>query len=271
MNQQVTISTKLGIGMGLLLAAGAGTILPLQAQSQPQQTVAAMPEKKPAWEATAALGVTVTDGNSDTMLFNVLVRGVKKWGKNELGLGLDGSYGEAESEKNNELLKGFGQYNRIFGRDDRWFGFGRAEALHDGVAGVEGRFILAPGVGYYFIKDAKMSFCGEVGPGAVIEKLDKIDKIPNNTDWHGYFTLRVAERFEYKLNERSKLWHSAEWLPQVDDLDNYLINAEVGFSTAITPKWDLRLLVQNTYDNQPAPGRESNDLKLIAGVGFKFL
>jgi hypothetical protein len=100
MNKTSAKGNWLGVGAGVLLTAIA--VIPVHAQTQPQQTVAAMPEKKSPWEATAALGVTVTSGNSDTMLFNVILRGVKKWAKNELGLGFDGSYGEAESEKNNE-------------------------------------------------------------------------------------------------------------------------------------------------------------------------
>jgi putative salt-induced outer membrane protein YdiY len=262
MNKPTSKGNWLGVGAGVLLAAS--TVVPVRAQSQPQQTVAAMPAKKPTWEATAALGVTVTSGNSDTMLFNAMVRGIKKWAKNELGLGFDGTYGENDGDKNNEQIKGFGQYNRIFGQEDRWFGYGRLDALHDGIAGVEGRISLSPGVGYYFIKNAKSSLSGEVGPGFVEEKL-------GDDSWEQYMTLRVAERFEHKINDRSKLWQSAQWQPQMDDFDNYLLNAEVGLSTAITPKWDLRVVVQNAYDNQPAPGRKSNDLKIVAGVGFKFL
>jgi len=261
MNNKSAKGNWLGVGAGVLLAATAA--LPVHAQAQPQ-TVAAMPEKKPAWNANAALGLTVTRGNSDTLLFNLNIRGEKKWAKNEVRLGFDGTYGENSGTENNEQIKGYGQYNRTFGQEDRWFGYVRLEALHDGIAAVEGRISLSPGLGYSINKNAKTSLVGEVGPGFVAEKL-------GDARWRDYMTLRVAERFEWKINDRFKLWQSVEWLPQVDDFSNYLLNAELGVSTAITPKWDLRVVLQDTYDNQPAPGRKSNDLKLIAGVGFKFL
>jgi putative salt-induced outer membrane protein YdiY len=249
------------------LAPCVGVILAiLNSGGASAQTTAATnaPPKKSPWEGNAALGLTVTRGNSDTLLFNLNVQGTRKWDKNELRLKADGTYGENNGTRNNEQARGIAQYNRIFGHEDRWFVYGRLEALHDGIASVKGRISISPGVGYYFVKNARTSLSGEVGPGFVEEKL-------GDAPWHDYLTLRAAERFEFKINERSRLWQSVEWLPQVDDLSNYIINAEIGVSTTITPKWDLRVVLQDSYDNQPAPGRKQNDLKLIAGVGFKFL
>jgi putative salt-induced outer membrane protein len=262
----------LGRGACAILVALSVATTGAQTSSPAATNAPVAPPKKPAWEGSAALGLTVTRGNSDTLLFNLNVVGLKKWAKNELRLGADGTYGEQTTESggksdttiNNEQAKGVAQYNRIFGQQDRWFWYGRGEAMHDGVANVEGRFTLSPGIGYYFIKTEKMSLSAEAGPGLIEEKI-------GDASWHGYFTFRAAERFEYKINDRAKLWQMAEWLPQLDDFNNYILNATLGVSTAITPKWDLRVVLQDTYDNQPAPGRKQNDLKLVAGVGFKFL
>jgi hypothetical protein len=30
------------------------------------------------------------------------------------------------------------------------------------------------------------------------------------------------------------------------------------------------LVLQDSFDNKPAPGREKNDFKLMAGIGVKF-
>ncbi len=85
-----------------------------------------------------------------------------------------------------------------------------------------------------------------------------------------YFTARAAERFELKLNDRVRIWQSLEFLPQVDDLDNYILNAEAGIESALTKKLSLRTFVQDTYDNVPAPGRQKNDVKLVTAIAYKF-
>jgi hypothetical protein len=51
---------------------------------------------------------------------------------------------------------------------------------------------------------------------------------------------------------------------------NFIVNGEAGVESALTKAWSLRVVVQDTFDNEPAPGRRNNDVKLIAGVGWKF-
>lgn len=215
----------------------------------------------PGWETSASAGASVTRGNSKTLLFTAGLLSQKKWDKNEIRLGLDGAYGENNSVKNTEFIRTFGQYNRLF--NERLYGYARAEISHDAVAAVEYRLTLSPGLGYYFLKDAKQSLSVEVGPGYIREKLD-------GGLTHDYMTLRVAERYERKINDKTRIWQSAEWLPQVDDLNNYLLNTEIGIETQLTTKLSFRTYIQDTYDNEPVPGRLKNDLKLIAGVAYKF-
>lgn len=213
-----------------------------------------------SWEKSASLGATITQGNSDTVLVVADVLAAKKWDANELSLGASLAYGENNSIKNNETARGFGQFNHLF--NDRFYGYLRAEGLHDAIADVEYRVTLSPGVGYYFIKNERMRLSGEVGPGFVAEKQGGVER--------QYITARLGEKFDFKINDRARLWQSLEFLPQIDDLDNFIINAEIGIETAITKKTSLRVFAQDTYDNQPAPGRKENDLKIVAAVALKF-
>jgi putative salt-induced outer membrane protein YdiY len=215
----------------------------------------------PKWDLSAALGFTATKGNSDTVLFTLTGRADKKWDANELHFGADATYGEQNSVRNNESLRGFGQYNRLF--TERWYGYARAEGLHDGIADIEYRFTISPGVGYYFVKTAQTSFSVEGGPGVIFEKQGR--------DSHNYYTARVGEKFEHKFNDRVRVWESAEFLPQIDDWNNYIINAEAGVESALSKAWALRLVVQDSYDNVPAPGRKKNDFKVIAAIAWKLV
>ena len=218
------------------------------------------PMTAPAWDTSAALGLTVTRGNSDTLLFTGNILTGKKWDQNELAFGADATYAENNSVKNAESFHGFGQYNRLF--TERLYGYMRLDALHDAIADIEYRLTLSPGAGYYFIKNESTKLSGEVGPGFIYEK--------QGDDSRGYVTLRLAERFDHKVNDRVKIWQSVEILPQVDNFSNYIVNAELGVETSLTTKLSLRTYLQDTYDNEPAPGREKNDLKLVAAVAYKF-
>lgn len=229
------------------------------AESTGDAAPATEPAKNP-WEKSAALGLTLTSGNSDTILFTANALAAKKWSSYELSLGADGSYGESDDVKNAETLHGFGQLNYLFA--DRFFGYVRADALHDGIADVEYRVTLSPGVGYYIIKEKMTQLSVEAGPGFVMEKLGNKEK--------QYVTLRFAERFEHKFSDRARVWQSVEYLPQVDRFSNYIINAELGVEASLTEKIKLRAFAQDTYKNEPAPGREQNDLKLVTALAFTF-
>jgi putative salt-induced outer membrane protein len=224
------------------------------------QVAAPVPPPPPKWEKSAALGLTLTEGNSDTLLVTGNLLASRKGERNEISLGADGAYGENNDVKNNETLHGFAQYNRLF--SDRFYGYARLDGLHDAIADVEYRFTFSPGVGYYFIKNERTRLSGEVGPGYIYEK--------QGDDERGYFIARLAERFDHKINDKTKIWQSLEFLPEIEDFDNYIINAEVGVDTQLTQKLALRSYLQDTYDNQPAPGRKKNDLKLVTALAWKF-
>lgn len=215
---------------------------------------------KPVWKTTAAAGITLTRGNTETVLGTANINSDKKWAKNEIGLGASATYGEDHGLKNAESVAGFGQYNRLV--SERTFFYAHAEVLHDSIANVEYRVSLSPGVGYYFIKNDRNTLRAQVGPGYVLEKL--------GIDNRSYATMRIAERYELKINERARFWQSLDLSPRVEDFADYVANFEIGVATDITKSIGLRVFAQDTHRSRSAPGRDKNDLKLMAGVEYKF-
>ena len=244
--------------------------LPAIAVGQAATSITNSPPKSPPWDASAAVGLTLTRGNSKTLLFTGNVNANKKWDHNELNLGMDGVYGENNSVKNAESVHGFGQFNRLF--SERAFGYLRLEGLHDGIANIDYRLTVSPGAGYYLVKMTNTTLRAEIGPGYIYEQDGAATVngvlIPEHSA--SYLSLRVAERFDHKLNDRAKIWQSAECLPQVDKFSNYIINAEIGVETAMTKHLSQQTLLQDSYHSDPAPGRQKNDLKLIAAFKYTF-
>ena len=60
-------------------------------------------------------------------------------------------------------------------------------------------------------------------------------------------------------------------MPQAEDFDDYLLNAELGVEAALNSHVNLRTVLQNRYDNTPGEGLEKNDLALITGIGVSLL
>jgi len=215
---------------------------------------------QPIWENSISFGLTLARGNSDSLLADTAFKTHRNNPTNELTLSLEGAYGENQSVKNNEMLHGYGQYNHLF--TDRFFGYARADGFHDSIADITYRVTVSPGAGYYFLKSKSTTLAGEAGPGMVFERLDG--------ETLNYPTPRLAERFEHKWDNHTRIWENVEYLQQLDQDNNFLINAEVGAEAALTRHISLRTVLQDSFANIPAPGRRDNDVKLISGIVYKF-
>jgi putative salt-induced outer membrane protein YdiY len=252
--QAITLAT-------IFLCSGSGLVFAEEAAAP-----ASPPAKTNRWDTTAALGFTLTAGNSETMLLTLTLDTKNAWEKNEVGFGIAGGYGENTvndvNSKTTEFLQGYAQYNRLF--TDRFYGAFRVFGQYDGIAGIDYRFILSPLAGYYLIKNDKMLLAAEAGPSLVFEHL-------SGEDSNAYWAARFGERFEYKLSASTKVWQTLGYIPKVDQWEqNYLLNFEAGIDTAINKHWSLRIVFQDQYANEPAPDRKKNDIRLIAGTAFKF-
>jgi putative salt-induced outer membrane protein len=214
----------------------------------------------PKWNTTLALGFSLTEGNSDTMLATLSLEGVRETKKNTLRLGASGSYGETEDEVTTQRARVYADYRHIL--RERMYAYVASDLLHDDVADIQYRFTLGPGLGYYFIQNDKMKLSGEVGPSYVLEKL--------NDETRDYAALRVAERFDHKLTEGAKWWQSAEYLAEFADFGNYDLVFELGAEAALNKKLSLRVVGIDRYKSEPAPGRKSNDIAIISSLVYKF-
>jgi len=85
-----------------------------------------------------------------------------------------------------------------------------------------------------------------------------------------YAGFRLGERFEHTFAGGAKVWETLEWIPQIDEFSNWILNAEIGVSAPIVKSLDVRLVAQDTYNNHPAMDHLKNDLKVLAGIGYRF-
>jgi putative salt-induced outer membrane protein YdiY len=219
-----------------------------------------VPPKYP-WVSTLTAGTTLTRGNSDSLLITAKLVTDKKTPINEFSFDADTAYGSANGQANTEMVHGFGQWNHLF--SERWYSYVRLEGLHDDIAQVRYRATLTSGLGYYLIKQTNTTLAAEVGPGIVIQRVGDVD--------NSYATLRLAEKFEHKFNKNAaRIWENCEFLPQVNQPSDYLINAEVGVESALYKTISLQVYLDDNYNSQPATGLRRNDVKLVSGVTYTF-
>ena len=216
--------------------------------------------KKYPWASSVSAGLTITRGNSHTLLYSGAIATDKKTPDNEFSLGASGAYGSQNSIQTVNNYGGFAQWNHLF--TERFYDYVRADANRDVIADLDYRFNLGPGVGYYLIKHTNTTLAVEAGAGYQYEHL--------GGEYNSFATARLAEKFEHKFSDRARLWQTAEILPQVDKLQNYAVNFEIGMEASITKTFSLKTTLDDTYHSEPAAKHYRNDIKLISGISYKF-
>jgi putative salt-induced outer membrane protein len=213
---------------------------------------------------TANLGVTLTDGNSETLLANIAMLSEARLSEgNTIRLGVEGNYGESTIDDSRqttvENARAFMHARRQLYQD--WFWGLNAGYQYDNIANIDYRLIAGPSIGGYLIKGDKLTLSSEIGPSYVWEKVAKTtDRFP---------VVRFAERITYKINETAELWQSAEFLPKTTQLDDFLLNAEMGASAAMSARIQLRIVLKLNHDSTPGENLEKNDFTLVSGIGMK--
>ena len=215
-------------------------------------------------ETTVAGGITLTDGNSETLQANgSIVSEGEREGLGSVRFGVEASYGENtvddQSNTTTENAKVFGNAKKTL--SEMTFAYLDVSVLYDDIARIDYRAVAGPGAGLYLVKNDATKLSIESGLSYVWEDVADVSD--------DYVALRVAQRLDHSLNETAKLWQSVEYLPQVEDFGNYLLNAELGAEAALNARMSLRLVLQDKYDSDPGVGLKENDVTLVAGISVK--
>jgi len=239
--------------------------------TQAQVPAAPVVETVPLWKTTVAAGANVTRGNSETLQLNGSVISAFKQDRNEARVGVEANYGETQvtqgsgtneskrTDTNVNNARAFSEYRRLL--TERNYVYANAEILQDDIANIDYRFMVGPGVGRYFLMSDRQKLSGETGLAYIKTKQGGVTD--DTVAW------RIAERYDLKVSATASVWESVELLPSVDDFSRCLINAEVGAEAAMNAKLSLRVVVQDKYNSDPAPGKDENDLAVIAGLTYK--
>lgn len=253
--------------LGAALATLGVIVPPSSAQTSTTNAPAAPPKPPSPWHTTASVNAAVSRGNAETLLMGAALNSLRKWDKNEIALGADATYGsnsDPTTRKETTTAQNYGlyaQYNRMMG-DRTYLGL-RSDARQDRIASIDYRATVAPAFGYYAISNDRLKLKLESGPAFIFERL-------NGSGTDNYLTLRLAEEVQWKINDRASIVQGMEYLPQVSDFGNFVMNFNLGLSTKITERASATITFQDFYRSVPAPGRRENDLRLMAGISYSF-
>lgn len=226
------------------------------------QSLVAVPGHDDVQDLTSSFdfGAAMTSGNSDTLFVTASLTLDKEVGQNEFFTNFTYAYGEDEDEvTTNEVLL-TSSWKRLY-NERNYFGL-RVDGRHDELADIDYRIGLSALWGHYFKRDESTQFSWEGGLGYTFEKQGGM------TD--SFVNLYTGERFSHWVTDYTRVFQSLAFFGPVDDITDYQLIAELGLETYLSQNLSFKAFVQNKYENEPAMGSESNDLRVVTGVSYKF-
>jgi len=220
------------------------------------------PRDPKLWNKSVAFGLSYTDGNSETTVLNLNTKIDRDYKQDIWKFELDANYGESASdvdedrEKNKEDIKATGSYKYLFNK--KTFAAIGANYLYDDIADIDYRAIVTPGLGYFLLKSEEFKLSVEAGPAYVFEKV--------GGEKNNYLAPRIADGFDWQINETSKFFQTAEVLFDAEDSEDTIVNATVGIASAINSSLSLVFSIKDNFDNQPAKGSERNDVAIVTAL-----
>ena len=226
-----------------------------------------VPEKDPdSWDKSVLFGFNYTEGNSNTTSVNLNTKISQDQADRSWRFEGDYNYANAASEpgesraRTKDNLRLNGEYKHIV--SSKLFAGLGSSYTYDSIADVDYRAIVSPSLGAFLYRQNKSSVSVEGGPSYVWERLGGIqDDFP---------AFRVANRAVVRLTETSAFYQSGEFLMSLTESGNYLFNAEVGIEAAVVSNISLSFSIRDYYINQPAGGRQSNDIYTITALKLMF-
>lgn len=208
------------------------------------------------------VGITVAKGNTDTQNYNIKQGNKLTMGKSLYALTGRFLNGFSQGTENARYLSGNLRYERSL--DNRVSVFIAQGLESDKYAGYYLRYLTDAGLKYHFYKQEPFIWFIEAGYRYTDEK-----RMNGQHDYQN--SLRGYTELEKYWSEGVSTKYTLEYVPQLSESKDYLINTELSVSAALTEIFSIKSGYLLRYDNFPVPGiGTKTDTLLTTALVAKF-
>jgi putative salt-induced outer membrane protein YdiY len=226
------------------------------------------PLQEPTWTGSVQLNGLFASGNTDRRAIGGMIDASLRRTQDRITFDAMFDYADNKDPATREWLlnqrrAGAGlKYDYFLSKKMYTWVTGRV--LGDTLADLQLRFTGGTGIGYNWVENDRTTFLTEVGLAYVNENYR------SNTPSTDYLSARVYYKLTHKLSDTSRLVHSTEAFPSLEDSGDVYAQVRTELQTSLTKSMIASLAHVLDYDNTPAPGRERQDHRFLLSVGWTF-
>jgi putative salt-induced outer membrane protein len=235
----------------------AGTVA-ISGGKSPGKSPSTPPAAESPWNVSAAGGLGLTKGNTDTLGASAHFLASYVTADEEFTFNADYFYGESDSVVNQNRVAVGAAYNRNLS-SSLYLGIGSG-FHHNEITELDYRLGVGPVLGYRLINSDSTKLAIEAGLGYTFEKQGGIKS--------DYVTFNAAQRFSHTLAGGSKITQGVSFSAEAEDFENFLATADISLEVPFSAHWAFKATVGTVYDNTPTAGQDENDLFALAGLSY---
>ncbi|MFC1492074.1 DUF481 domain-containing protein, partial [Nitrospinota bacterium] len=209
-------------------------------------------EKSP-WSGSVAAGLSLNEGNADTLGYNVRGTLLRETFWSEFRLKGGYFFEDAEGSTTTDRADGDARFTYFFKRP--WFYLVKQRVEKDRIADIDIASDSNAGLGLRVIDEKATRLDFELGPGYQFTRFE-------NGDREESATARFGSLLRITFPKDVKLEIEGEYIQAFKDGDDFIVRADANLKIPVRRKLNFNLLLQERFDNTPAPGRERNDLSI---------
>ena len=226
------------------------------------------------WHGSFNLSASAARGNTVSESATVLADVARRW-EHDRFTAAAGYYFAQSGDSKATKQKSASRFEVLAQEDHFWsaafYSYVNGKYEVDHIMDLDYRFRLGAGLGYQWLDGlefglGKISFNQELGVAYVSEKYDDYSS-PDD-----YAAVRYAHHLIWDTKiENLQITHNLEFLPNLNYiLDDYIVDADAGFTYMFLPSWQLIGKVEWDYKRKTADGVKHSDLRYMLGIGYKW-
>jgi len=217
------------------------------------------------WSGSADAGLSVTRGNSDTLLISLGTQAARATERDKLSLYAASLFARSSatgvSITTAEAIRGGARYDRDISK--RLFGFGLTDLEHDKFQQLDLRLVLGGGLGFHARKTERTRL--DLFAGGSFNR----EKFSTGLTRNSAEAL-FGEELSYKISEITSLSQRAVLFPNLSDFGKYRFAFDLTGVTKLTRQLGLQATISDRYQSNPLPGVKKNDILLTTGIRLTF-
>jgi putative salt-induced outer membrane protein YdiY len=224
------------------------------------------PFVEPKWVGTVTVGGALTEGNTQRRSMGAAAEASRRTAVDRTTADASWDYADDKATGTwvlNQRRAGAGlKYDYFLTK--RMYTYATTRVLSDTFADLALRFTGGVGLGTTLIENDTTTLLAEAGLSYVSEEYRSA------TPSQDYVAARIAYKFSHIVNERTKLLHSVEALPSLEDPDDIFVQVKAEIVTNLGGSMIGSLGWTMDYDNTPSPGFERDDHRVLLSIGWSF-